>query len=477
MSSLPERGTAPRPAPVRAWLAPWHRLRRWLQDVPVDHPVDRRNAPMLQVLLVFFGTALPLNWAWHLSDRPIPEGWGIVVALDMVTAVVALACAVLIRRGVFRPATRLFVGALLVTQAVVYHKLGTYAQLDQTALVLILVVSGLVLGRRTLWTTYGLIQVIFVIGWITDSRNPAATARWLHEVLKNAPSLLLSTGIIAYVIDRTAEALRGSLEESDARGRALEAEIARRERAQSQLIHAQKLEATGRLASGIAHDFDNVLDLVLGFARQRHAHDDAGNAERAAALEEALAGVEAAAGRGVVLTRKLLGFCRNDMLRIETFDAGQALLELQPMLRQLFPPSVRLHIHAEGAAPVRLDRGEFELMVLNVATNARDAMPDGGVFTVGLARLPGGAVAITLADTGHGMDARTMQRIFEPFFTTKDAGVGTGLGLAVIRDLVLIAGGDITADSTPGGGTTFTIRLPAGDADAEDGAAGQALNT
>src|SRR5690606_16758094 len=108
-----------------------------------------------------------------------------------------------------------------------------------------------------------------------------------------------------------------------------------------------------------------------------------------------------------------------------------------------------------------MDRGEFELMVLNIAANARDAMPEGGVFAVEISRPAEETVAIALSDTGHGMDARTMQRIFEPFFSTKDAGVGTGLGLPVIRDLVRVAGGEIGVDSAPGQGARFTLRFPA----------------
>ncbi len=464
MSDIGERAPAAPAQPDRPRRGPLQRVREWLAAAPIADAVDRRNAPVMQLLLLFYGVALPSNWAWHLSSRPIPTGWGIVLALDLMTAATAFVSVALIRRGAFRLAIRLFLVAMLCSQALAYHKLGTQAQLiDQTAMILILVISGLVLGRRALWIAYGLVQLVFAVGWITDANNAQQSEQWISNALNNAPSLLVSYGIIAIVLDRTVTALRESLAESDARGRELQREMAERERAQSQLIHAQKLEATGRLASGVAHDFNNVLDLVLGFARQRHALREAGSAqEQIEALDGALEGAEAAAQRGVALTRKLLTFSRNDLLRIETFDAREVLAELKPMLRQLFPPTVQLRIEPGNAeAPVRLDRGEFELMMLNLAANARDAMPDGGSFTIEVARPDADTVEIVLADTGHGMDAHTRQRIFEPFFSTKDASVGTGLGLSVIRDLVKVAGGEIAVDSAPGQGARFVLRFPA----------------
>lgn len=200
----------------------------------------------------------------------------------------------------------------------------------------------------------------------------------------------------------------------------------------------------------------------MGFARQRHALRDAGSdAEQAEALSEVLEGVESAASRGVSLTRKLLAFSRNDKLRIELFDAGVALAALLPVLRQLFPPSIRIELHREpGELPLRLDRSEFDLMILNIAANARAAMREGGRFGITVIRMVDGGVEIALADSGHGMDEHVRQRVFEPFFSTRDAADGTGLGLSVVHDLVKVTGGEIRVDSAPGEGAVFTIRLP-----------------
>lgn len=440
----------------------WGSLAHWLRSAPVADAVDRRNAPAMQLLLMFYGTALPANWAWHLSSRPIPPGWAIVLLLDFATAALALLCVGLIRRGHFRPAITLFLGALLFSLALAFHKLGAQAQLiDQTAVILCLVISGLVLGRRALWTVFALLLAVFAFGFATDAQNIARGPQWVSNALRNAPSLVISYLIITAILDRAVTALRESLHDANARGRELQEEMARRERAQNQLIHAQKMEASGRLASGVAHDFNNVLGVIRGFAAQRHrALDLADPLARSASLEAALEGVEEAAERGTAVTRKLLGFSRNDRLRIETFDVRDAIDGMRPMLRQLFPASIRLELATSGEAlPVHLDRSEFELMILNIAANARDAMPEGGRFLISAARQDD-LVRIDLGDSGQGMSAQVRAHVFEPFFSTKPSSTGTGLGLSIVHDLVNAVGGDIEVDSAPGQGTTFTIRLP-----------------
>ena len=444
-----------------SFRTPWARLREWLGAAPITDPVDRRNAPAIQLLLLFYGLALPANWIWILSSRTIPPGWGVVAVLDFVSASVALACVAMIRRGAFRTANKLFLAAILCTQALAYYKIGAYAQLDASALMLILIISGLVLGRRALWTTYLLVQVVFLIGWTTDYRNADSWEHWLSISLGNTISLPVAYGIVAIVLDRTVTALRESLAESESRGNELKHEMAQRERAQSQLIHAQKLEATGQLASGIAHDFNNILDVVTGFAGQRHVAEEIDDDRLARKmLFDSLEGVETAARRGSAITGKLLGFSRSDLLKPQTFDLRDAVADLQPMLRQLFPPSVRLSLDTgDVPLPVHIDRSELEMMLLNVAANARDAMHDGGRFDVRV-HAAGGMAGVDLADSGHGMDAQVLRQIFEPFFSTKAESGGTGLGLSVIQDLVRAAGGDIHVASTPARGTTFTIQLP-----------------
>jgi CheY-like chemotaxis protein/anti-sigma regulatory factor (Ser/Thr protein kinase) len=227
------------------------------------------------------------------------------------------------------------------------------------------------------------------------------------------------------------------------------------------------MDAVGRLASGIAHDIHNVLGIVLGFARTRQRldepHDDI--APVAQELADALEGTELAARRGAAVCRKLLNFSRRSVTMTETFDVATALHELRPLLQQLLPPNIRLEINTpERPLPIHFDRNQFELALLNLVTNARDAMQDGGVCVVGAAEDGDSQIKITIRDNGAGMSAEALQHAFEPFFTTKPAGLGTGLGLSVVYDLVHRADGTLAIDSTPGVGTEVKIRLPRTDA-------------
>lgn len=442
----------------------WNRVLSWLRGAPITDPVDRRNAPVMQLLLLFYGLLLPANWAWRLaSGGEVSDAKTLIFLLDMLVAVLALVSIAMIRHGRFRSAIVLFLAMQLVSLEVVFARTGVLSQvIDPAPTMLTLVISGLVLGRRALWIAFGLLMIVFATGFTVDLARAAKEGITASVALVNAPAVAISYTVITIILDRSIKALRESLAESNARGRELQREMAERERAQAQLIHAQKLEATGRLASGVAHDFNNILDVILGFSKQRHRIGDSGDPRaQADELIDTLDGVEIAARRGTAITRKLLSFSRSDLLKLEVFDAGSAISELRPMLRQLFPPSVRMETTVAAAPmPVRMDRSELELMVLNIAANARDAMLDGGRFDVTVARGGDDRIDIAMRDSGHGMDDQVQRRIFEPFFTTKSAADGTGLGLSVIRDLVAAADGEIGVDSVVGVGSTFTIRLP-----------------
>jgi len=442
----------------------WKHAFRWLHSAPIEDEVDRRNAPVMQLLLLFYGLLLPLNWAWRLgSGGEINEARMLIFGIDMVVSALALASIWMIRRGHFRPAVILFLAMQLVSLAIVFFRVGVLSQaIDPAPTMLTLVISGLVLGRRALWIAFALLMGVFAIGFASDAVKAMNRDFPLSAALVNVPAVLISYSIITIILDRSIKALRESLAESNQRGQRLQHEMTERERAQARLVHAQKMEAAGRLASGISHDFNNLLDVMLGYAAQRHDIPDLhGQQARDQAWERALEGVEVAAGRGAAITRKLLSFSRHDTARPQIFDAAQALDELRPMLHQLFPRTIRVDLpDASTGFLVELDRSEFEMMVLNIAANARDAMVDGGLFRAELAQHDDGFVELALADNGHGMNTALQQRIFEPFFSTKSAADGTGLGLAVIRELVEAAGGDIRVESTPGAGSTFRVRLP-----------------
>lgn len=445
---------------VRSAIAP---MMGWLSRVPVDDPIDRRNAPTMQLLFLVFGTTLPISWARHLSTMDVPSGWLLVGAMDMVTALLAFYGVVLIRRGRFRTAVTIFLSALLLALLIGHLKIGFQTHsVDQTSQMLSLAIGGLVLGRRALWSVFVALMLIFTAGFAVDAVRAAGNDQSTEMAFHYLPSAIFSYFVVTLVLDRCITALRSSLSESQSRGQELQREIVERERAQAQLVHAQKMEAVGRLASGVAHDFNNILGVVVGYTEARHQLDDTDLDLRTVANEmaDALEGIEQTAIKGIDLNKRLLYLSRRDAVHPVMFDVGQALHELQPMLRRLLPRNIVLSVDpATAATPVFIDRGNFELAMLNIASNARDALPDGGHFRITTARMDD-VVEIRLADDGPGIDPAILDRVFEPFFSTKPAGTGTGLGLAMTHCLVSCAKGQVALESAPGRGTVVQMRLP-----------------
>ena len=237
-----------------------------------------------------------------------------------------------------------------------------------------------------------------------------------------------------------------------------------------QLRQAQRVEAVGRLAGGVAHDFNNMLGVILGYGQiilnELNPQDP---------LCESVKEIISAGERSANLTRQLLAFSRRQTLRPVALDLNAVIRDVQGLLRRLIGEDVRIDLQlAEGLAAVMADPGQIEQVIMNLAVNARDAMPRGGTLTVETAPVewpagpspaaegpaPGTYVMLALTDTGTGMDRETMAHIFEPFFTTKEAGKGTGLGLATVYGIVKQSGGGILVDSEPGQGTRFRIFLP-----------------
>jgi two-component system cell cycle sensor histidine kinase/response regulator CckA len=245
-----------------------------------------------------------------------------------------------------------------------------------------------------------------------------------------------------------------------------ETEEAIRQRDQ-QLRHSQKMEALGTLAGGVAHEFNNLLQAILGYTRFAMEGLDDTDQRR-----QDLVQVVTAADRAAALTRQLLEFGRRQTIERTTLDPNQIVRDLVKMLRPLIGSNIELVVElAKDCAYVVADGGQLQQVLLNLCLNARDAMPSGGKLTIKTATVtirhrssPHAGdeqlVSIHVNDNGCGMSAETRQRIFEPFFTTKEVGKGTGLGLAVAYSLVQQQGGDLQVDSQSGQGSTFTITLP-----------------
>ena len=235
-----------------------------------------------------------------------------------------------------------------------------------------------------------------------------------------------------------------------------------RARLQAQLHQAQKMESIGRLAGGVAHDFNNLLTVINGYSQLMLAKLSAGDPLRAG-----LAEIHSAGERAAGLTRQLLAFSRKQVLRPRVLDVNRVVEAMQPMLERLVGEDVEVRVALDaGSGTVQADPHQLEQAIMNLAVNARDAMPHGGKLRISTATVDCGAragryVMLAVSDSGVGMDEATRQRIFEPFFTTKEAGKGTGLGLSVVQGSVEQSGGHIEVHSEPGRGTTFEIYLPA----------------
>jgi signal transduction histidine kinase len=249
--------------------------------------------------------------------------------------------------------------------------------------------------------------------------------------------------------------------------------ITAQKRAEEQLRQSQKMEAIGRLAGGVAHDFNNILGIITACAEFLRDRVDSGG-EAAQYVDT----VRKAAERGASLTRQLLAFSRKQVAQPRVLDLNERLKEVSKLVRPLMGDDVEIAIVPRSkSALAEIDPAQLDQVVLNLAVNARDAMPRGGKLVIETSTMDfDGAIAdqhrpmpagrytmLAVSDTGTGMDRETASRIFEPFFTTKETGKGTGLGLATVYGIVKQAGGHIWVYSEPGRGTTFKTYFPCAD--------------
>jgi two-component system, cell cycle sensor histidine kinase and response regulator CckA len=247
-------------------------------------------------------------------------------------------------------------------------------------------------------------------------------------------------------------------------------DITERKQLEEQLYLSQKLEAIGRLSGGVAHDFNNLLGVIIGYGEALEARIPKNDPFR-----EAVDEIQGAGKRAAALTQQLLAFSRKQVLEPKALDLKAVVVELERMLRRLIGEDIDLKIVLpERLGTVKADRGQIEQVLLNLAVNARDAMPQGGQLTIEATNselgqsdvnrfryvTPGRYVMLRVTDSGCGMNSELQSHIFEPFFTTKEKGKGTGLGLATVYGVIKQSGGYIWVDSEPGKGAAFRIYLP-----------------
>jgi two-component system cell cycle sensor histidine kinase/response regulator CckA len=280
---------------------------------------------------------------------------------------------------------------------------------------------------------------------------PDGTVRWMS----GAGRILLGEGGVAV------------------RGVGISQDVTARRTLEEQYQQAQKMEAIGRLAGGVAHDFNNLLTVILGFCELLLSDLDPADARQADIAEIQKAGARAAA-----LTRQLLAFSRKEIIEPIVLDLNLVVTDIRILLERLIGEDVKVVLSLGRAlALVKADRGQMEQVILNLAVNARDAMPKGGTLTIETSNIEldehcarahsdlaaGPYVALTVTDTGTGMTHEVQARLFEPFFTTKGVGKGTGLGLATVHGIATRGGGVVTVDSALGRGTSFTVYFPCAD--------------
>lgn len=305
--------------------------------------------------------------------------------------------------------------------------------------------------RRIGWKKLPNLPVYVMAGTETG----AIQAEWLRTMAGylafGLPVTMLLLGAIWIALERT---------------RRLYQEEGRRAAAEGALRQAQRMEAIGQLTGGVAHDFNNILMIVKGNVHRLRRELEEPK------LVRKLDMIDTASQRGENLVRQLLTFSRKQNLTPQVIDLAQRVRDFRSLLAPSLRGDIEIRIDVpESIAPVRVDQSEFELAVLNLAVNARDAMPNGGVIEIGVRpvrlrgdaahdKLEGDFVALSVADTGCGIEREAIGKIFEPFFTTKDVGKGTGLGLSQVYGFAKQSGGTVTVWSRVGQGTVFTLYLP-----------------
>ncbi|MGH7638418.1 MAG: ATP-binding protein, partial [Gemmatimonadaceae bacterium] len=325
-------------------------------------------------------------------------------------------------------------------------------------------------ARRLLWTVIPVGILIALVGAAFTWRFTRGITRRIAQLTDAAENVAADNGdsrmhptvLPPATADEVAR-LRYAFERMARR-------VAERQTLELQLRHAMKMEAVGRLAGGVAHDFNNLLTAIRSYADLLIADTPEWDVKREDLIE-----IRKASERAAALTAQLLAFSRKQMLQPRVLDTRDVLTDLDDMLRRILGEDTALSLDVDSSVwPVKADRGQLEQVIVNLTVNARDAMPNGGVVQLRAmndtlehpiatrhGEVPAGQyVAISVSDTGIGMDAKTQSQVFEPFFTTKPMGHGTGLGLATVHGIVAQSGGYVTVQSELRKGTTFTVYLP-----------------
>ena len=303
---------------------------------------------------------------------------------------------------------------------------------------------------------------------VYEVQREALSRRLTRYVTMGA--LAIMAALVIFTLGMGQAALRRANDELSERAEALgqanellAEQMEERAKAEDQLRQSQKMQALGQLTGGIAHDFNNLLTVIQGSADILSRDDLADDRRKRFARA-----IVQAAENAAVLTSQLLAFARRQPLKPELVDLSELVASMTELLDRTMGERIIIETSLGGSCPVTVDRNQLQSAILNVASNARDAMPDGGTLRIAVSNMSSGSgepmSGVAISDTGSGMDVETVGRIFEPFFTTKMTGKGTGLGLSQVYGFATQSGGDVLVESEPGKGTTVTILLPCSEA-------------
>src|SRR6266508_4319860 len=482
-------------------------LRRWLNDVPIRDPIARQQAALLQIMLVGLIITTTASMPLALIAPVEPEVTLLSLSASVLLILLTFTALTLLRRGRFNLSVATVTGGLLLALALLLT-LGGLANSGALLLgfAIPIALDGLLASRRALLLTLGLSTLIVSLTAILEHLSPplAGFVTPHDDITVITVGLFtLAAGLLGLFLDRFGAVLRDALTAALAREQELERvraaletrtielerEIGERARAEeqlkqdlterrnleAQLLQAQKMESVGRLAGGVAHDFNNLLTAITGYADLA-----LGTLPHDAEARDDLAEIIKAAGRACELVRQLLAFARKQIIEPRILNLNDLIDEIDNLLRRLIGADIELTIRpAPNLSSIKADPGQIEQVLINLAINAHDAMPDGGKLTIETTDVvlddkhvqqhldvtTGPYVLLTISDTGIGMTEVIKQQIFEPFVTTKGLGKVTGLGMATCYGIIKQHGGHIEVYSKPQHGATFNIYLPRVEAD------------
>jgi signal transduction histidine kinase len=412
-----------------------------LEALRRDHPDEYRRWVLVGILVSLFGYAA--SSVWLASNHGYVHLMRVSDPYQVVADLVALG---LLVRGRPRAAGVIPIVGVLFD---LHHSLLTlsWPLLGSAGLIApaFLLATGLLFGGRAAFAaTGGLMISVPLTLWLAQvtGLGPGLDIPGVGHFLLALEAVIVATmALLAAFLRSFAQVLHQS-QESEQRARDL----------QARLQHAQKLEALGLLAGGVAHDFNNLLTAVGGYGALLSSSTDA----RAREFGGEIVTVQQ---RGASLVRQLLAFARKDLTQPVPMDLASTLQDAVGLLKRLVGGRVRIDVAAQAGCAIVADPGRVEQVIINLAINARDAMPDGGTLTLRCAASEH-EVKLEVEDTGVGMDESVKARVFEPFFTTKPRHQGTGLGLSTVHGIVTEARGSIEIESEPGRGTRFVVRFP-----------------